>query len=156
MSLPASLPPIRDDEEWVLYVMASARTAVAASARQPLDASRFRNDGSYDAFVTEIAMEETGGGLLNLAIEITDSSLKRNLLRDQASCTTFGKVDPLGTTANNTVAAYVARHELPQAYRLQAGSGFNIVLEELAGTARTARVTVISYVRMPKPVAAAA
>ena len=148
--IPGSLPEIREDEEWVLFVMASARTTVAASARQPLDATRFKNDGSYDYHITTIAMEETSGGLLNLAIEIIDVTRKRNILLNQASCSTFGKPDPVVTTQNNVIGLFVSHLELEKAYRLPADGSLAITLEELGAVARTARVTIIGYQRMPK------
>ena len=145
-----SLPQIRDDEEWVLVVMASARTAVASLSRVPLDNTKFKNDGSYDYYITSIAMEETSGGLMNLAIEILDLTRKRNILASQASLTTFGKPNPTATTANNTVGLYTSNLDLDAAYRLPADGGLAITLEELGGAARTARVTIIGYQRMPK------
>lgn len=150
MSLPVSLPPIGADEEWVPYIMASARTSVASSARQVLDTQRFRNDGSYDAYVTDVVMEETGGGLLNLAIEILDTQRKRDILKNQSSCVSLGTPDAVGQTLNNTLGFYTSRWALPTAYRLAADSGFQITLEELGGAARTARVTVIAYQKLRK------
>ena len=145
-----SLPQIRDDEEWVLFIMASARTAVAASTRVPLDSTKFKNDGSYDFYITSFASEETSGGLMNLAIEILDVTRKRNILGSQASLTTFGKPNPSATTQNNVVGLFTSNLDLDAAYRLPADGSLAITLEELGGAARTARVTVIGYQRMPK------
>lgn len=147
----SALPQINEaTEEWSLYIMGSARTAIVASAsRTALDSTRFQNEGEYDLFITDIGMEETGGSLRSLDVEINDTVRKTNIFKNAASPTTVGIVDPSGSTQNAVHGQFSAHIELKAAYRLPAKGALQPFVSELDGAARTFRLTVIGYQRVP-------
>ena len=141
------LPEIGPDEEFVLFVFASARTTAGASARTVLDQARFENDGSAPFYLTEVVMEVTTGQVNDLAIEITDTWRNRTVLKNQTSFKSLGAVEP---AASGTDTSGTCRFYLDAAYRVAERGSFNVIVEELAGTARTVRVTLIGYHRLPR------
>ena len=144
------LPPLPEDQEYVLYVMSSDRTALAASTRVPLDQTRYQNDGTADFYLTEIGMEETvSGALHDCALELKDIKANRNVFRNQTSFSTLGIVDAVTPAATRVGAHY----KLDKAYRIGPSGSFAPLVENLnASSARTVRVTLIGYQALKKGV----
>jgi len=146
-----ALPKIDETrEEWSLYVMSSARTTIAASvSRAALDSTRFQNEGTHDLYITDIALEETGGSLRSLEIEINDTVRKQDIFKNAASGATAAVVDPSGSTQNAVNGQFSAHFELKAAYRLPSKGTLQPYVTELDAAARTFRLTIVGYQRTP-------
>ena len=142
------LPPLPEDQEYVLYVMSNDRTALAASTRVPLDQTRYQNDGTADFYLTEIGMEETvAAAFYDCALELKDIKANRSVFRNQATFSSLGRVE---AAASASVEA-AAHFELKKAYRIGPTGSFAPLVENLnASSARTVRVTLIGYQALKK------
>jgi hypothetical protein len=137
----SALPPPPAGMEWAVFVMQSDLTALSASTRVELDANRYRNPVDDDFYVTDVGVQESAGGnLIDVGIEIRDTTRNRSLMNLAIS------VPGITDLKTAPVANSSLIWELKEAYRLPGRGGFNVVGENFnSGTARTVRVTIIGY-----------